>query len=188
MEQGIDVGIESIGEKLKFDEYFYPDQEEYVSSGYLSGISFALQVKEGTKTVTYGVKDKERYIDAFHYKNQEGQRFLVYAFDASSVSEDRYRSYCMQRQLTDSIQWLGQKMLPAKCMGNPDLYILCKKSEHGMAVGLWNFFADDIPRPVVELAEVYEGAEFINCQGELKGRILTLEPIAPYGCAFVRLW
>ena len=187
MEQGIDVGIEEIGERFDVGQLWYPEGER-VDSGYSGKMAYRLSLKEGAEIVTYSIRGEERYPDVFHFQNGEDQRFLVYAFDEATVSDSRYRSYCMQRQLYASIEWLAGKALPAKCAGNPDLYIICKESEKSMAIGLWNFFADDVEEPVVVLGQTYEGAEFVNCTGTLSGSSLKISTIQPYGFAFVNVW
>lgn len=66
------------------------------------------------------------------------------------------------------------------------LYMQCKADEKTLAVGLWNFCADPIFQPVVELGENYDKIEFINCDGKLCGNLVSLSEIAPYGfVAFV---
>lgn len=56
----------------------------------------------------------------------------------------------------------------------------CKEDEKTLAVGLWNFCADTIFQPVVELGENYDKIEFINCDGKLCGNLVNLSEIAPY--------
>ncbi len=111
----------------------------------------------------------------------------MYAFDSAFTDESRYRNYYTQRQLFDSIEWLSGKKMPVKCAGNPDLYIICKKSEEGMAIGLWNIFADEISAPVIELDRKYTAAEFINCGGVLDGDRITLSQLNAYSFAFINL-
>lgn len=59
----------------------------------------------------------------------------------------------------------------------------CKADEKTLAVGLWNFCADPIFQPVVELGDNYDAIEFIGCMGNLEGNRVTLSEIAPYGFA-----
>lgn len=186
-EQGIDVGIEEIGEKYAADTLFYPAENEYVSSGYYERAAYRLTVKGAAEIVTYAVSGQNRYPDAFLYQNRAGQRFLVYAFDAAQIHEDRYRSYSMQRQLYTAAEWLSGKMLPAKCGGNPDLYILCRKDDSGMTVGLWNFFPDAVREPMIELDRIYKECEFVNCRGKLAGKTVRLSALQPYDFAFVNV-
>ncbi len=187
LEQGIDIGIEEIGGKYGAETLFYPAENEYVSSGYHEPAAYRLTLKKGAEVVTYAVGRRERFPDAYLYQNQAGQRFLVYAFDAAQIHEDRYRSYSMQRQLYSAAEWLSGRVLPARCGGNPDLYILCKKDGSGMSIGLWNFCPDAVREPVIELDGAYEESEFVNCRGELMENAVRLSTLQPYGFAFVSL-
>ena len=73
--------------------------------------------------------------------------------------------------------------LPAVVKGNPDLYVQTKENGDSLAVGLWNFFADDIPEPVVTIR--FEGSRIrtINCTAEICGREIRLSRIEPFGFA-----
>jgi len=74
-------------------------------------------------------------------------------------------------------EWLNGKKLDAVSLKNPDLYIMTKKNENSLAIGLWNNFADAILEPVVELGESYKKARFINCKGKLKGNKIILNKL-----------
>lgn len=51
-----------------------------------------------------------------------------------------------------------------------------------MSVGVWNFFADEVMNPVIELDEVYAGADIYQKDGHLDGNKLVLhDDIPPYG-------
>ena len=194
MGQGVDVGIASIGEAVRpqlspsgcsSPQYlYYPEENEYVPTGYGAHSARRLVPKPGARVITF-VKDAlGETPDTILYTNGSGQKFLVYGFDAAFTDEVRYRSYSMQRQLSRAIQWLSGSPLPAHCAGNPDLYIQCKKSEHAMSVGLWNFFPDEIDKPTVVLDHAYSHIEFLNCTGHQDGNVVTLSTLAPYGFAF----
>ncbi len=111
---------------------------------------------------------------------------MVFAFDAYMTPAERYRSYAMQDLLYTYIDKLG-KPLPAKCKGNPDMYMLCKESKNELSIGIWNFFADAVEKPIIELSANYNFAEFINCDGEIKDNKLYLSRIPAYEFAFIRL-
>ncbi len=193
MEMGIDVGIEKIGENVFCNLLYFPEFNDEVVSGYAAKSAYELTLKENAEIVVYGKINGKQYPDAFHYENKNGQRFLVYAFDSlfsggtPITGETRYRNYLTQKQLISSIEWLQKKSLPATCIGNPDLYMLCTANESGMAIGLWNIFADDILHPEIILDKKYSDAEFINCSGTLEGNIIKLQPISPYSFAFINL-
>lgn len=187
MEAGIDIGIERIGDKLMNNLLYFPEEDDYVVTGYGEESAYELHVKDGAEIVVYSECNEKRYADTIQYANQDGQKFLIYGFDAAFTDETRFRNYYTQRQLCRSIEWLQGKKMAAKCLGNPDLYMFCKKGDQELAIGLWNIFADEIIKPVIELAEEYSEAEFIHCEGCLKGNILELSELPAYGFCFVNL-
>lgn len=65
--------------------------------------------------------------------------------------------------------------------GNPALYILCKKNENSMTVGLWNFFADIAIEPVVEPYGNYSCIKFLNTGGKPEGNRVYLNNIPAFG-------
>lgn len=194
MEQGIDVGIRSIGAPVCPQRsasgcstpqfLYYPEENEYTSTGYGSKSACEILPMPGARIITT-IRDGIRELaDTLLYTNAQGQKFLVYGFDAYFTGEDRYRSYSVQRQLIQAISWLTGKALPAVCPGHPDLYLQCKAAPDCLSVGLWNFFADEIDTPTITLAESYSQIEFLNCSGQLNGNTVTLSQLAPYGFAF----
>lgn len=189
MEQGIDVGIEHIGTPIRTDRLHYLDEDDYTRSyyGFHPRSAFRVTAKPQAKVlITISDQDVD-YADAFRYENADGQRFLVFAFDSYFTHEKRYRSYCMQRLLIQSIEWLCQKALPLRCTGHPDLYTICKTDDMQRAVGLWNFFADEVMHPTIELNESYDELECLHCTGTLNGNTVTLSDIPPYGFAFFKV-
>lgn len=187
MEKGIDVGIASIGEKTLNNLLYFPEFDDVVVTEYGEDSAYDIKVKDSAEVIVYSENDGKRFVDAYHYENANGQRFLVYAFDGSFTSAARHRNYYTQLQLCSSIEWLSKKKMAVKCLGNPDLYIIAKENEKGLGIGLWNIFADEILKPVIELGSEYSSAEFVNCSGELNGNKITLSEISPFGFAFIHL-
>ncbi|MBO5070927.1 MAG: hypothetical protein J6C37_11290 [Roseburia sp.] len=120
---------------------------------------------------------------SYLYENAEGQKFLVFTFDAYFAPEALVRQYTRSRQLADVIALFFGQPLPAYSFGNPDLYLLCKEGEGSLTVGLWNFFADSIMKPEVILGKTYKKITFINCTGELRGERVILRELQPYAFA-----
>jgi hypothetical protein len=90
--------------------------------------------------------------------------------------------------LLDGYSWLGGKPLAATCTGHPDLYLMVKTDADSMAIGLWNYFADKIHQPEIELSEIYSSAEFINCEGKLDGnKVIISSTLYAYEFCFVCL-
>ena len=95
-----------------------------------------------------GVTVLSRYSDgspsSYLYENKDKKRFLVYLFEAASLpfDSDLIRSYPRLRQLKKALAYLG---------GTPDayllsdlsgVYMLTKKEENTLSVGLWNVRPD----------------------------------------------
>ncbi len=192
MEQGVDVGIETISGTVQEQRtasgceshqyLYYPEYDEYTPQSYAKG-AYVFTPKKEAKVITARREGSQDTPDTILYTNAAGQRFLVYGFDAHFVCEDRYRSYAVQRQLLEVIPWLGGSQLPVQCTGNPDLYFQCRADEKETAVGMWNFFPDPVIRPVVQLDGQYSHIRFIAGSGTLEGDRVILDPIASFGFA-----
>lgn len=205
-DRGIDIGITSMEKApVAFAENFPEQNERTLAFAPVDGMFYRFTLKEGAITDSEFVAGAEglgviqaqgldhctKYPACFRYENAEGMRFMIYSFIAETVTTrdlwvpGLFRNYCRQRQLADGIRWLCGRSLPAMCLGNPELYILCKKDENSMAVGLWNLFADSVLHPVIELDDTYRSVDFYRCKGHLDGnRLLLDEEIPPYGFAF----
>ena len=186
-EQGMDVGLESIGGRIKPELLYYIDQNEYTVSDYGEDSAYEIKTKPEARVLVYSVKGETRYTDAYAYKNASGQSFTVFAFDAALAGKHRFRTYAMQKLLYSEIERMQGKPLPVKCAGNPDLYVLAKKDGDSMAVGLWNFCIDPIYEPVVELDREYSEVEYFGCTGRQEGNKLYLSRLGAYEFAFVDL-
>ena len=132
-----------------------------------------------------------RYPGTYLYQNRDGLRLCIFAFDAGRCPPESglFRNYGRQRQLVDRIfPWLTGKRLDAVCLGHPDLYLLTKKSDDALTVGLWNFSPDRIDAPLVRLGEVYRHLETVQCQGALRGDQVCLSTLYPqeFACFTVR--
>ena len=179
MEKGIDVGIERIGEPTSgTEERFINDNNHILTRG---ATVYDIDLKETVEILSDVETEAGVLPVSFRYENADGQRFLVLNINTRSGGDNLLKHYARSRQYAEQIQWLCGKKLPAYVYGNPALYIQCKKDDNSMAVGLWNFFADIVIEPVVELAEEYSEIEFINCNGRIDGDKVYLSDISPFG-------
>ena len=182
MERGIDVGAEEFGmpQTASGIERF-PGQDERVMTGGMHRLRDAL-LKPGAQVLsTLG-----GHTTAYRYENADGQRFMVYPFDmdVSWPSLGVTRSYCRQKQLIEGLEWVGRRRLPAVCTGHPDIYMICKRTEGGLAVGLWNLSADYIADAQIRLDRGYRLGSLFGAEGTIEGDALKLTgDIAPF--AFV---
>ena len=186
---GIDTGIKKIGGKISVTQEYFCDYKEQVNIHH-GAMVYETELKDGARILSSFVINQSKYTlrereipAAYLYENDNGYKFLVFAFDAYFNSEHLYRSYARSRQLRDAIVWLSGKALPAYSYGNPDLYIMCKRNSDSMAVGLWNIFADSVIEPVVEVDDEYSEISFINCTGRIDGAKVILSEIQPFSFA-----
>ncbi len=211
MERGIDVGIESL-ERISSPRAEYFNQFEDGSLVFCpeGAVFYSVKTKEGAMVDsnffmsnnngfagddTADIINSDLKIPAcYRYENADGMKFMVYTFGIESVNSNSewrpsiVRNYYRQKQLIENYKWFGT-LLPAVSIGNPDLYILCKKDENSMAVGLWNIFPDSILEPVIELDAEYKKIDFYNCSGSLeKNRVILDKEISPYSYAFFTVY
>lgn len=126
----------------------------------------------------------------YRYENKNGQKFLVYTFDARDcralghMQGYMFSGHRRQRAIVGGIEWMVGEKLPAKCCGNPKLYLLCKKGEDKMSVGIWNFCEDEIIEPVITLNRAYDKVRFLGCDGYMKeDKVILSKALPPFGFA-----
>lgn len=173
---GVDVGLRSVGTRVRPTKEFFIAEDDYVGvvRGYgeswaMDSEAYRAELKEGINLQTRFVVGGEEIPGSYLYENANGQRFLVFLFDGYFCGEGMFRMYSRARQIKNSMRWLCGKELPAFCGGNPDLYMMYKELDGKAAVGLWNFAADPVLRPCVELNRNYSKLTCINCEGTLEG-------------------
>ena len=142
------------------------------------------------EVVLYALIDGEKHPFAYRYVNAEGKRFFVLLSHMQSHRPDSgmLRGYRLQRALTEGVEWVAGKKLPAKSLGNPGLYLLTAREEDTLSVALFNCFADEILEPCIELESAYAHAEFLGCTGRVQGERVYLDtPLSAYSYAFIRV-
>ncbi len=189
MKQGVDVGIDEIGEPSCYERIYYNSQKEYTFSRYAKNSAYKIKAKSNAKILAEAtsVDGNERYPDTIYYENENGDKFVVFAFDGYAVNEDRYRSYCMQNLLHECYKLLSGNDFSFICTGNPDLYMLVREDEEEVAIGLWNICADKITEPVIKIDRKYKELKCLNGTGKIEGNHIKLSPIYAYENAFVVL-
>lgn len=178
-ENGTDTGVVSAGKTLAVsEEVFLSDGNRVATNG---GTCRETAISDKAVTESVFVCGGKEYPASYRYENENGERFLVFCFDAYLNSEGLMRQYPRARQIAEAVPYLGGKELPAVCAGHPDLYIQVKRSGGKTAVGLWNFFPDEIERPRVTLC--FEPEKVTCPYGEtvIDGKTVTLPYLPPYG-------
>ena len=117
----------------------------------------------------------------YTYKRKNGSLALVYAFDMETVRFDSVsmKNYSRRQQ----ILLHGELGIPAAAAEDPGLYVICRKNEEKMAVGLWNFGMDIVlPQEKIRLDDSYPTILPIG-KGDVMGMgnaAAYLEEIPPY--------
>lgn len=178
-EQGIDVGLvgERRFESIRANATVPADESEKAFVLHKSARLLKTDLKT-TAEVLIKIEVNGEYLPLiYRYENANGQRFLVYMTDtmAKQYVSDLCRGFMIQNSMTDTVEWVSRKKLPAKCLGNPDLYMLCKEKDGATSVGLFNCYADSILYPTVKLDKSYSEIRFVNCVGRLDGDTVYLD-------------
>lgn len=181
-QRGIDVGIIDIGGRIDgaVSESFVYNNNRILAS---DTAVYDIKLSVGAEILSYADVPCGMVPLSYRYENADGSRFLVLNINTRCNRPNLLYHYERSRQYAENAAWLSGKRLPAYAYGNPALYIQCKRDESAMAVGLWNFYADNVFEPEILLDREYENIEFINCGGELKGDKVLLTDIAPFGFA-----
>ncbi len=192
-EKGIDVGLERYGGFEEKNIQFICTDDEFKSHITDGNVRFlSAKLKKEAKPVIFISEQREKVPMAYKYENKNGERFLVFLFDGSSVYEEKKR-VCLsglaknkvtQRVLAETLPWVGREPLPVSVVGNPELYVMCKKQDDAISVALFNCFADQLDSPVITLDGAYDRIECVGCEASLSGDKVTLEsPV--YGYTYV---
>lgn len=177
--RGVDVGLKDMGDAqpLSGVEHYFADNEDVMAG--TAERFYDVALKDGAEVLST-LQDKP---SCYRYENAAGQRFVVLCFDMSTPypTTGLIRSYCRQRQVIEGLEWAGRRRLPAVLMGEPDIYITCKRHEDALAIGLWNLSADVISDARIRLDGAYSALELFNAEGRLEGDQIALESdIAPF--------
>ena len=191
-DRGIDVGLSSFEKALcRFMELY--DVERYCHLEDTGSVCL-LTPKSGASAVSHYVPAEmygdEKYVSAYTYQNEKGQRFLVLGFDAELLkpSSSLFWSYERGRQIAELIPWLGGENLPVVCIGHPLLYQICKVNDRKIASAFINCHEDEIYDAEIKLAAPINEVRFIGCEGErISDKLLTIKNIKAFGFAAVEV-
>ena len=193
--RGIDVGlIKIIGKKTCQAEHFTDGETAYIDRLPF----YALEVSKQAEILSFysekrpyyeitGKEDPPEYPAAYIFENFDGMKFLVFAFDGVESGREICRVYPKSKQVSEAVEKISGKRLPAVCYGNPYLYLMCKEDGDELAVGLWNIFTDSAENPIITLDEKYEIIKEINTKASIEQNVLHLSRMEPYSFAGVVL-
>ncbi len=197
-ERGIDVGLISSHGALPVLSENFTKQNETVS---VSGEAYKLVLDEKAEIESCFVsaEGKSKYFclwdndvsnedrmspASYRYENASGTRFLVFAFEGYLVDDTLIRNYARADQIKDALRYLGGDHVITACT-SPDLYLITKQSGERFAAGLWNFCADAVDEPTLNIGACVTVTDTIGCTAEYVDGNLRLSRIEPYGFAAV---
>lgn len=184
--KGIDVGLRCIKGKCMTREEHFLAENEYINLTYDTPV-YEIETDKTAVIESEFLIENKTIPASFAYENSKGERFLVFAFDAYFCNEALYRQYARARQLQNSIFGLCGRKLPASFAASPDVYIICKKGESSLSIGLWNFFADPILEYKIELEKNYKNIKIFGAEAEYGEKEIVLPEIKAYEFVFVEL-
>ena len=179
--RGVDTGFSDIGALRDGPSEHYIEEDLHV--GLFGSRVYDVRLKEDARVLSELSEQDHCVPISWCYENADGNRFLVLNVNTRTEGDNILKHYARGKQIVQWIPWLSGKSLPAYSYGNPNLYLQAKKDANGMAVGLWNFFADPITHPIVELDEEYASVEAINCTATLEGNRVILGELPAFGIA-----
>ena len=148
----------------------------------------AATLKNDTRVLLFVTAKGESVPLCYTYENEKGQRFLVWLFHSATISRnsDLTEGYHIQKAMTEGVEWLAKRPLPAKCEKHPQLYMTCREDENALTVGLYNCFPDTVFAPTLTLGNTYtKVTDTVNVSATVNGNTVTLTDIPPFSfCAF----
>ena len=181
--QGIDVGLISAEPMTVLKETFGPDTYyAYADRGCCN-----MTLREGAEVLSTFVGDGFTAPGVYRYENQNGQRFVVYGFDAyeAPLGSGFQLSRGRGQQLCDAVEWLSGTRLPVECPGVPYLYAVCKCQGNAYAAGYLNCTEDDAEGVIVKINVPFDpdSLQFLNCTGRIRPDGVEIDLIRSFGFA-----
>ena len=198
-ERGIDVGLRKKGERvgINFENIIFDSERVDVNSSF----AYVLDIADGARVqstfTTSGAltemaskwandtsDDKDEIVASYAYENAQGERFLVFSFDGGLARNSLLRSYARADEIKRVIPYLGSAG-GFYISTSPDLYSIAKRKDNKVAIGLWNFCADSVEEPAVNVEKAVRIVSAIGCEAVVEENTIKLSRIEPYGFAAV---
>ncbi len=184
-EKGIDVGIENAqlisGTSAAAIEKF---DDEIISLADSSGRYYTCDLKENASVKSVAQLGNGLQIPLSYTYNNGTTEFLVYTFDAYSLSQSAtiFCSYGRQQQILD---FYSDFPVLRKC---PYVYQLCKQNDKETVAFFANIFEDELFDFEIELDQNYKEIDCFGIDATLNDNHLKVNSeVAPYGMFAIRL-
>lgn len=183
-EQGVDVGLSHGAELFSCEADDVSDRERSTRIVFRTEQIRMLhgELDPQAEVILWTGINADRKPLAYRFTNSEGQRFLVWTYDALSL---RIRSALtcgrlIQQTLVDGTEWIAQTRLPMICEGNPELYVLVKRNSEKLVILLLNCFADEVENAEIRLDRPYTRiTRTLRCRAKLQDERLRMTTSVP---------
>ncbi len=194
--RGVDVGLISAkGTDVPFTEKFIDEQDEVllddcIRSGRQKNkdVFFSCEIRKEAFIESAFLMTNEEIPASYRYENHDGQKFLVFLFDASALKPNSGLScsYYRRKQILKAAEWMGEK-LPVIIKDQPGMYAIVKEDEEKTAIAFANFSLDPAYDVMIETNKRGRKAEFIGAEGELMENGVRVSIIQPWatGCVVI---
>jgi len=194
--RGVDTGLISAkGTGVPFTEKFIKYDDEVLLDGCIrhgrhqnQDVFYTCEIKkeayvESAFPMTYG-----EIPASYRYENANGQKFLVFLFDASAVKPNSGLScsYYRQQQILNAVGWMDEK-LPAVIRRQPGMYMILKQDDEKLAVAIANFSLDPAYDVLIETEIKGIKIETIGAEGKMTENGFSVTCIEPWstGCVII---
>ncbi len=182
--RGVDVGLASSVEYVSAAPFEYVGGET---------VHLWMQNRFGKAALSENAQilsavGEDGLVCSYRYENANGNRFLVFGFDASSLdyTANLFSHYARRKQLSEQLDWLGADV-PFRMEGNyPNLYAMCKRGDDGsLLIALFNFTPSPLYDVKMSIKSGLAGKTVLGqeCTFTHDDRAILLDSIPPYGFA-----
>ncbi len=192
-ERGIDVGLKGAKPVDRAVCEWYGYNKSTVNL-YPAGPVYNLELCEGAKPQGYfksvDILEDYSYPSCYYYKNGDGQKFFVYAWNGIEQRNDSvlFQSYYRSEQLQKAILLLTDNLLPVTSKVYPHLYSICKKDGNTFYVAYFNVHPDQIDGLELDTnSEIKEITALGGVVTKTSAITAVVDKIAPFGCVLVTI-
>ena len=186
-ESGVDVGIDKIkdfslqhirSERFNQETVIIEETVRFMHADYKKGVkteSYTALNASGN-FLSFDIDGTFNDATAYKYENANGQKFFVLCF---SLEETVHKSvlkcsYERQLQLVNAVEWISGKKLPAITFKHPETYVIAKRNDNSLTVGVFNCFADYVLNLKVNLDQEYKAIKSIVGDARLDKDTVTI--------------
>lgn len=190
-ERGIDVGLKASKPIDRAVCEWYGTGKSTVNL-YPSGPVYDLEICESAKPMGYfkstDILEDYSFPSCYFYKNGDGQKFFVYAWNGIEQRNDSvlYHSYYRSIQLQKALLFLTDDFLPVTAKTHPHLYTLCKKDKNTVYNVFFNIHPDEIENLRLSTGALIKKVTAFGANVTKTSPFeAVVDRIAPYGCVLV---